>query len=412
MRGKRSSLALINPFVLALALFLSLLPGAWAKAKFKVLANVPGGLWTGLTLDAKGNLYGVTSGGGDYGEGSVFEVARGAHGKWTVTTLHSFDGKDGASPNGNLIFDTAGNLYGTSPAGGAYYRGLVFQLSPGPDGWTFTDIYDFCSQENCPEGYGPLDGLILDKAGNLYGNANGGPDCCGVAYELTPGSGGWTYSVLYDFGSKPNDSTASTAPMIFGKEGDLYGTGNRGGLYGGGTVFRLRKHSGAWRETLLHCFCEDGFPCQDGFEPQGGVAFGLDGAFYGTTTGGGSPSCPPYNSNCGTIFSLELTTDGRWKHRVLYDFAKPEDGFAPGAGVTPDKRGNLYGTTALGGTGGCNYGCGVVFELSPRAGCKWAYTVLHKFSDGDGSLPDGGVVRDKLGNLYGVAYSTVFEITP
>ena len=105
----------------------------WAKPKFKVLASIPGGLWSGLTFDKQGNLYGLTTGGGAYRDGSIFKMTRGLNGKWAVTTLHSFNfNPDGEAPNGDLIFDAKGNLYGTTPDGGAYDGGTVFELAPGP----------------------------------------------------------------------------------------------------------------------------------------------------------------------------------------------------------------------------------------------------------------------------------------
>jgi len=114
----------------------TLIATAWAQPKFKILHTVPGGLFGGLTFDAKGNLYGGTGGGGDHNDGTIFELSPGPHG-WTLKTLHSFDGYDGGTPNGGLIFDAAGNLYGTSPSGGTYDGGNVFELTPGTDSWTF-----------------------------------------------------------------------------------------------------------------------------------------------------------------------------------------------------------------------------------------------------------------------------------
>ncbi len=406
MRRREWFFALIHALVVVLTLVL--VPGASAKPKFKVLASVPGGLWTGLTLDARGNLYGVTSGGGDYGEGSVFQLTPDAKGKWTVTTLHSFDGKDGSSPNGNLIFDAAGHLYGTTLEGGVYVRGTVFELSPGSSGWTFSVLYDFCPQYNCPYGEDPGDGLVLDKVGNLYGTAGGGgSNDYGVAYELTPASGGWNEGVLYNFGSKPYDSTASTAPLILTKDGDLYGAGQRGGRYGGGTLFKLTHLPGGWQEQVLYGFGNDGG--KRGWYVDG-IIPGALGGFYGTALQGGSNKCDGYH--CGVLFQLTLTGQGRWKETIPYDFAKPQSGFEPVSPLATDDAGHLYGTGALGGDDHCTGGCGVVFELSPHRNQKWTYTVLHRFNGSDGGLPDGGVIRDQRGNLYGVAYSTVFEVTP
>lgn len=301
MRPKQWSFGLINALVVV-AVTMLLVTGAWAKPQFKVLASVPGGLWTGLTIDSKGNLYGVTSGGGTNGVGSVFELSLDSKGKWRVTTLHSFDGTDGSAPNGNLIFDAAGNLYGTANDGGLYDSGTVFELTPGSGGWTFAVIYNFCPHYNCLDGAEPAAGVTVDKAGNLYGTAGGGPDYCGVFYELTPGSGGWTESVLYNFGSKPYDSTASTAPLIFGKGGDLYDTGNAGGRYHLGTVFRLTHYPGGWKERVLYSFCSrGGYPCKDGAGPEAGVVFDAAGNLYGTTHGGGSDTC--YGNPCGTYSS-------------------------------------------------------------------------------------------------------------
>jgi uncharacterized repeat protein (TIGR03803 family) len=380
--------------------------GSWAKPKFKVLAQVPGGLWTGLTLDAKGNLYGVTSGGGVNNVGSVFELTPNANGKWTLTTLHSFNGTDGTSPNGNLIFDAAGNLYGTTAEGGAYVSGTAFELTPDSGGWTFTDFYDFCHEYGCPDGGDPSAGFVMDGAGNLYDSAPGGT--ChdfGVAFEFTPGSGGWDENILFDWGCRNYDATASYAPLTLNKAGDLYGTSYNGGRYGGGTVFKLTREPGVWKERLLYSFCkEGGYRCSDGSGPEGDVILDAEGNVYGTTNGGG-----PYGA--GTIFELRPSRREGWKRIMLYDFADQGKGVAP-VSVVRGATGTLYGTAALGGNSRCNAGCGAVFKLAPRAHGKWAYTVLHKFDGPDGYLPDGGVVLDKRGNLYGVAFFTVFEITP
>jgi len=180
-----------------------LISDAWAQPKYKLLATIDGGLWSGLTFDSKGNLYGVTTGGGDHGVGSIFEMTRNGKGVWTVTTLHSFDGTDGSSPNGGLIFDGAENLYGTSADGGAYDSGTIFELTPSSDGWTFTVIYNFCREYGCPDGGGPLAGLVRGRSGSFLGTARAGLYDLGVVFELRPGSGAWVENVLYSFGSRP-----------------------------------------------------------------------------------------------------------------------------------------------------------------------------------------------------------------
>ncbi len=137
-----------------LALAVVLLPAAWAQPIFKILHGVPGGLFTGLSFDAKGNLYGATGGGGDHNDGTIFQLTPGTGG-WTLTTLHSFDGYDGGTPNGGLVFDAAGNMYGTSPVGGKVNDGgNVFEMTPGSGGWTFNVLYGFCLQYHCPDGGG------------------------------------------------------------------------------------------------------------------------------------------------------------------------------------------------------------------------------------------------------------------
>lgn len=150
-----------------LMLAMLLVSAAWAKPKFKILHGVPGGLFTGVILDGKGNLYGTTSGGGQQNKGTVFELSRGAHG-WTLTTIHDFSGYDGGGFMDSLILDAAGNLFGASLEGGTYNGGNIFEMTPGANGWTFNDLYDFCQQFHCPDGAGPS-GLVMDQSGNLYG---------------------------------------------------------------------------------------------------------------------------------------------------------------------------------------------------------------------------------------------------
>jgi uncharacterized repeat protein (TIGR03803 family) len=394
------------------AVILIFASGAQAKPKYKILHQVYGGLFGGLTFDAKGNLYGGTSGGGDHNQGTIFELSPGARG-WTLKTLHSFDGYDGGSPNGGLIFDAAGNLYGTSPSGGTGYNGgNIFEMTPGSDGWTFNVLYNFCLQYHCPDGGGPEAGPIIDNTGSLYGTtAGGGAVEEGVVFELTSGSRMWGESVLYNFDGRKG-GIQPYAPLIFDAAGNLYGTTFRGGSYGGGSVFTLRHLPGSgWKQRVLYSFCSAGFPlCGDGLHPYAGVIFDGSGNLYGTTTQGGGNTCG--ETHCGTIYKLAPTRSGGWKHTVLWNFPNPTNGSFPTGGVVIDKAGNLYGATVAGGIGKCSGGCGVVYKLTPGTNGKWKYTVLHRFNGGDGFQPLGGLILDGRGNLYGTAYSVVYEITP
>jgi uncharacterized repeat protein (TIGR03803 family) len=200
--------------------------------------------------------------------------------------------------------------------------------------------------------------------------------------------------------------------LILDNAGNLYGTTFYGGAYGVGSVFRLKRASGGgWKERVLYSFCSAGFPlCKDGLRPYAGVVFDQSGSLYGTTTQGGGNTCG--ETTCGTVFKLTLTRSGHWKHTVLYAFPNPGNGSFPTGGVIIDKAGNLYGATVAGGIGGCSGGCGVAYQLTPGANGNWKYTVLHKFTGGDGAQPLGGLILDENGNLYGTAYSVVFEITP
>src|ERR1700676_2199259 len=284
MRRKRF-LSLLHQSLTILALLATLAATTWAKPKFKILHTVPGGLFGGLTFDAKGNLYGGTGGGGDHNDGTIFELSPGPHG-WTLKTLHSFDGSDGGSPNGGLIFDAAGNLYGTAATGGAG-GGTVFEMNPSSGGWTFNVLYDFCLQYHCPDGSAPEAGVILDKAGNLYGSTTAG------------------------------------------------------GEYGSGTVFELTPSSGGWKEDLLYNFCGKPY-CPDGAAPYASLNFDLAGSLYGTTVSGGKLSTSCY-FGCGTVFKLQHPLGQGWKERVLYDF-HGYDGRTPTGGLVFDYSGNLYGT--------------------------------------------------------------------
>lgn len=315
-----------------------------------------------LAFDSKGNLYGTTYQGGAYGYGVAFQLRRHPDGTWTETILHSFgNGTDGENPLAGVIFDTAGNLYGTTSTGGTFGSscfagcGTVFELTPGNNGqWTETVLYNFCSQANCTDGNSLTTGLVLDKSGNLYGTtAFGGTTLnYGVVFELSPGGAGqWTQQVLHTFAGGADGSNSHASLALRG--GNLYGTTEFGGRNGNnGTVFEL-KHlkSGLWQERVLYSFCLHA--CMDGGSPLAEVIFDRSGNLYGTTFDGGA-------SQWGVVFELTPVND-HWSETVLYSFTGANDGFNPHAGLVLDKNGNLYGVTFQGGTGGY----GTAFEITP-----------------------------------------------
>jgi uncharacterized repeat protein (TIGR03803 family) len=352
--------------------------------------------------------------------GVVYELTPRAGGGWAQKVLYSFkrNGKDGSIPLAGLTFDRSGNLYGTTSSGGTNGGGTVFKLTSNGDGsWTESVLYSFCSLRYCADGHGPQAAVIFDKAGNLYGTTVGGGTSGygvgGTLFRLTPNSGGsWTESVLYSFCSLANctDGGSPVASVIFDGDGNLYGTTSVGGADGSGAAFELVPQTGGgWAEKVLHSFDDNG---KDGWVPYAGLVFDASGNLYGTTVFGGAEG----DGGGGTVFELMPRAGGGWTEKVLHTF-NGSKGDGPYAGVVFDASGNLYGTTLSGGDD--NFG--TVFELMPRAGGGWGEKVLHSFNkDGkDGIYPQAGVIIDALGNLYGTTFNgghfdqgTVFEITP
>jgi uncharacterized repeat protein (TIGR03803 family) len=245
-------------------------------------------------------LYGTTNAGGAYGGGTVFEVLHEGGLIWKVTGLYSFHADsltDGSFPFGGVTIDAAGNLYGTTDGGGTYGSGTVFELSPTAGGsWVEKVLHAF--ESNGTDGGLPTGGLILDAAGNLYGTtASGGAYNSGTVFELTPaGEGNWTETVLHNFNDDGMDGFGPRASLIFDTAGNLYGTTILGGTYGYGTVFELTPAGGGiWTETLLHSFA--GSP-DDGANPVAGLVIGTSGILYGTTNVGGT-------YHYGTVFQIE-----------------------------------------------------------------------------------------------------------
>jgi uncharacterized repeat protein (TIGR03803 family) len=264
--------------------------------------------------------------------------------------IHRFDGGSaGWSPAAGLIQDKVGNLYGTTFSG-KRNRGAVFELSPSKAGWKEKTLHSFSGGA---DGSMPTAALTLDQAGNLYGTTSlGGVYGGGTVFELTSSrKGKWKETVLHSFGSG-SDGALPAASVVFDKAGNLYGTTQDGGI-GYGTVFRLTHSKKGWKETVLCAF--DG---ADGYNAFSGLTWDRAGDLYGTTVAGGSQIC---QLGCGTVYKL-TPTGKSWTEKVVHEFtAGPGDGAQVYAGVILDAKGNLYGTTELGGTAGG----GIVYEITP-----------------------------------------------
>lgn len=303
-------------------------------------------LFSGLTLGPEGSLYGITTQGGAHGGGVVFQLSPASGGGWKETILYNFGGNssDGSYSTGNLTLDKSGNLYGTNTLGGTNGFGTVFELSHSGGSWNEIILYSFQFSDG---GFGPNGGLVFDSQGNLYGVTSG------EVFELSPTSGGaWNETVIHIFNS-PTDGYNPNGNLVFDKSGNLYGTTYSGGNAttcgdnGCGTVFELSRSGGDWQETILHNFDSNGV---DGATPQAGLTIDPAGRLYGTTLeGGNSTTCGIAGYQCGTVFALQNTSSG-WEEKNLFDFSQTgTNGYKPQSSLTFDLNGNLFGTTIGGG---------------------------------------------------------------
>ncbi|MGH6888192.1 MAG: choice-of-anchor tandem repeat GloVer-containing protein [Rhizomicrobium sp.] len=326
-------------------------------------------------------------------------------------TLHSFTGDEGdCQPTAGVVLDKAGNLFGTTDGvlcNGTGWNGTVYELSPGGNE---TVLYQFDGKRGSQP-----NALLMDKRGNLWGTTlTGGVSNNGVILKLTATG---QESVLHSFRGGAGDGCNPEGTLLAAANGSFYGTTLACGKHlWYGTVFKFE--SGLHRrESLLYSF-KGG---RDGRSPEAGLIGDAQGNLYGTTAYGGKTKlCTDGGfGGCGTIF--RLAPDGM--KTVLYEFkGPPDDGFIPAANLVMDAAGNLYGTTVEGGVSGCGYvTCGVVFKLAPNG----TETVLHVFTDkhGDGGNPAAALTFDSAGDLYGtteyggnkscgIGCGTIFEIAP
>jgi uncharacterized repeat protein (TIGR03803 family) len=250
-----------------------------------------------LTFDGAGNLYGTTYEGGA-GAGIVYEITR-SDGGWTETIVHTFKGSDGSSPNSEVIFDAAGNLYGTTTSGGNDCTGtgcgLVYELSRSGLGWTETVLYKFTGGD---DGGNPYGGLIFGPADTLYGTTvYGGSNnnSAGTVFKLAPSRGGWELTTLYSLSGR----LGSTASLVRDSSGNLYGTTIGDGSYQVGSVFKLVNSGGIWTFSDLHSFRSS-----DGGYLTGSVVFDAVGNLYGTTWDGGKFVCLAGGGGCGIVWEI------------------------------------------------------------------------------------------------------------
>ncbi len=351
----------------------------------------------GVIADPEGNLYGVTYSGGI--NGSVFKLTPTGE----LSVLDSFDDShQGVAPEGQLAFDKQGDVYGTAVEGGTHRYlvtagdGTIFKLSP--DG-TETDLYNFGA--NITDGIGPTGGVVIDAGGNLYGvTYRGGAYGVGTVFRVSPEG---VETILHTFVNDKTDGSYPSAGLVMDSRSNVYGTTESGGLYGGGTVFEVTAQ-GSYR--ILHNFAA--YP-GDASSPEASLALDSLGNLYGTTGYGGTYSA-------GAVFKMTPGSHGSWNEIILGSFNRfarqPNNScWDPLSNVAFDAQGNLYGTTRGGGL----WGDGCAYQINPAG----ELTVLHVFGkDHDGAQPFGNVLFYQ-GNLYGTTYvggayagGTVFKIAP
>ena len=330
------------------------------------------------------------------------------------STLVTFDGANGASPN-QLAQALDGNLYGTTGYGGGGGRGTVFKVTPTGQ---LSPLFSFCpSMHQCLDGAQPVAGLVLgDVYGNLYGTTwEGGANdlCCGgggTLFQIRPTDG--ILSTVHSFCAQTNCTDgARPQGLTFGFNGQFFGVLNGGGATDHGGLFKI---SGASHTETTYSICQSGPPCANGDTPQDTLIQATDGNFYGVTSDGGA-------NGYGTIF--RMTPNG--VITTLYSFCSQTncaDGAHPNRGLVQATDGDFYGTTPYGGVGStCSSGnCGTVFKMTRSAVVTTLYSFCTQANCTDGNVPNSALLQATDGNFYGTTFlggtnygaGTVFRITP
>jgi uncharacterized repeat protein (TIGR03803 family) len=336
-----------NLFGVAAAAVYELSPRVGGGYTYKAIASLgandfPGG---NLARDSAGNLFGATLQGGTNNCGYVYELSS-VGGSWTFSVIHTFDSEASAADH-TLIFDASGNLYGGTTFGGIFGQGVAYELTPGGGSWSYRVLHDFSTTE----GGGPQTGMVFDSLGNLYGGNQA------AVFKLTPGTAGtWTESTVYAF-QQSTDGFDPLGDLIIDPSGNLYGTNSSAGpFFSGGTAFELFPSGSGWAINVLHAFGQHN---GDGSVPVAGLTRDAAGNLYGTTARGGGPN------DAGMVFKLSLTT-GVWHESVLYRFGGSANNDGNGSvGTLLLKSNTLFGASGTGGNPACNNpnGCGTVFAI-------------------------------------------------
>jgi uncharacterized repeat protein (TIGR03803 family) len=357
----------------------------------------------GVIAGEPGTFYGTTDTGGTNGLGTIFQLTR--TGKSYTETILRNCGYGDVGPQGSLVRDASGNLYGTTIEGGhrgscatGVGCGTVFELTPSASGYTETLLWRF---SDAPDGSYPTGGVVRDQNGALYGQTeHGGAYGLGSVFKLTPTRSGYSETILHSFGAR-HDGAVPQGHLVADRSGALYGGTNYGGIRNNGVAFKLMPSGSNYAESILHAFHNR----NDGKFPIYGLTVDSSGVVFGMANGG----C------CGEVFEL-LPLGKKYRERTLYDFKGGSDGEWP-AGSLLDVNGVLYGETTDGGGSSSGRGEGTAFELS-AAGKSYRERVLYRFSGGsNGKFPKGGfLIQDH--RLYGTTDEggtyplggTVFEV--